>query len=186
MFYDFKNPNLKLLCDTSKDTLNIDWNIVENNLGFKLHANVKDFHSRIVSPSIDFLVQFQFDKFIKPIGNPKFDAWLSNYRQCIFESELQPLMSLQNIDIEIKYRFEIGGNSNRIWIGQFFTDFGEVSILINNDTGNVEWCDFGYGYFEIYEENPYGILSYDVQEFVELLVSSEKLRKDLIKQNKEH
>ena len=36
-----------------------------------------------------------------------------------------------------------------------------------NDTGKIEWIDCGYGYFDIYEENPNGILANSIQEFLE-------------------
>ena len=42
-------------------------------------------------------------------------------------------------------------------------------ILFNNDTGNVEWIDCGYGYFDVYEENPNGIIANDIDEFLSKL-----------------
>jgi hypothetical protein len=49
----------------------------------------------------------------------------------------------------------------------FYFNIGEILILFNNDTGKIEWIDCGYGYFDIYEENPNGILANSIQEFLE-------------------
>ena len=46
---------------------------------------------------------------------------------------------------------------------------GDFLILFNNNTGNVEWIDCGYGYFDIYEENPNGIIANDIDEFLSKL-----------------
>lgn len=63
----------------------------------------------------------------------------------------------------------IGGNDfgHRAYIRDISLNIGQISIIFNNDTGSFEWVDFGYGYFEIYEENPYGIIADMVQEFLD-------------------
>jgi len=51
-------------------------------------------------------------------------------------------------------------------IGSFFTEVGnDFLLLFNNDTGAIEWNDPGFGYFEVYEQNPYGIFANDIEEF---------------------
>ncbi|WP_154694847.1 hypothetical protein [Clostridium botulinum] len=42
--------------------------------------------------------------------------------------------------------------------------------MINNDSGKVEWIDCGYGYFDIYEENPNGVVANSLQEFLDKCV----------------
>ncbi len=175
MYYEEKNIDLKKLAETSPYTLRIDWDNIEKNVGFKLHENVKNFFSRIICKEIEFLTTFYFEKFTQTSENSeKYSNWLDDYSG-ICQTSLNPLYSLNNIEKIIKHRFEIGGESNRIHIGNFFLDIGQVSILINNDNGNIEWCDFGYGYFEVYEENPFAVMSADVQEFLDMLLSNEKL-----------
>ena len=51
-------------------------------------------------------------------------------------------------------------------LGTIDTDMGEFLILFNNDTGNIEWNDCGYGHFEVYEENPNGIIANSIDEFL--------------------
>lgn len=62
-----------------------------------------------------------------------------------------------------------GGNDfgHRAYIGEMLLNTGEISLIFNNDTGRFEWVDFGYGYFEVYEENPYGIIAETAQELLD-------------------
>ena len=43
---------------------------------------------------------------------------------------------------------------------------GQLSLLFNNDTGEFEWVDFGYGNFDTFCHNPYGIVADNTQEFL--------------------
>ncbi len=183
MDYEEKNSDLKRLAETSPYTLNIDWNNIETSIGVKLHENVKNFFSRITCKQIDFLTTFNFEQFTQTSENSeKYPHWLDE-DSGICQTDFEPLYSLNNVAEDIKHRFEIGGNSNRIFIGSFFLNIGDVAILINNDNGNIEWCDFGYGYFEVYEENPFAVMSTDVQTFLDMLVENEKTIHDVRKQN---
>lgn len=56
---------------------------------------------------------------------------------------------------------------HRAYIGELLLNIGEISLIFNNDTGSFEWVDFGYGYFEVYEENPYGLVAHSAQEFLD-------------------
>lgn len=71
-------------------------------------------------------------------------------------------------EIETAFTHWTGGNDfgHRALIGTIDTDMGEFLILFNNDTGNIEWNDCGYGHFDIYEENPNGIISNNIEEFL--------------------
>lgn len=181
MDYGKKNSGLKRLVKTPPYTLDIDWKSIEKNI--ILHENVKNFFSRITGKEIEFPAQIDFEKFIQtPENSKEYPHWFDEYSG-ICPTTLNPLYSLNDIEKTIKHRFEIGGESNRIHIGNFYLDIGDVSIVINNDNGNIEWCDFGYGYFEVYEENPFAVMSADVQEFLDMLLSNEKPEHDFPEQN---
>ncbi len=62
-----------------------------------------------------------------------------------------------------------GGNDfgHRAYIGEIIINIGQISLVFNNDTGEFEWADFGYGYFDVYSENPYGIVADNTQEFLD-------------------
>lgn len=159
-----------------KGSIDIDWNEVEKHINFKLHDNVKDYFSRAFSNnSIIGSVKFTEKDFIKPTGNKRNDTWFS-FNRCEgkVEFELEILKKAENAAFEIENAFNIwtGGNDfgHRAMIGQFYFNIGQILILINNDTGKVEWLDCGYGYFDIYDENPNGILADDIQEFLNKLV----------------
>lgn len=175
MYYTKKNSELKRLAETPSGTLDIDWKSVERNTGVNLHENVKDFFSRITGKNIDFLATFRFEEFTQTSENSaEYPHWLDGFSG-ICHTDLEPLYSLNNVERDIMRRFETGGNSNRIYIGSFYLDIGDVAIVINNDNGNIEWCDFGYGYFEVYEENPFATMSDDVQKFLDMLIVNEKV-----------
>lgn len=175
---DYEKSDLKKFSETPAYTLDIDWNSIEKNIGFKLNENIKNFFSRMTGKQIDFYVQIDFSDFVQTSENSgQYSNWLDEHSGIICAS-IDPLFSLENMEKIIKYRFETGGESNRIHIGNFNLDIGDVSILINNTNGNIEWCDFGYGYFEAYEENPFAVMSADVQEFLDMLIANEKTEKD--------
>lgn len=41
------------------------------------------------------------------------------------------------------------------------------------NTLKIDWADFGYGYFDVYEKNPYGIVADSAEEFFGKLHESE-------------
>ena len=109
--------------------------------------------------------------FIQKTGNERFDTWFS-FNECEgrLSYELYPIKVLENAEIEIEAAFTqwTGGNDfgHRAMIGTIDTNMGEFLILFNNDTGNIEWIDCGYGYFDVYEENPNGIIVNNIEEFL--------------------
>lgn len=165
--------SIKNLLTTPKDTLKIEWSEIENKIGFKLNDNLKDFYSRIICKSVKGIVDFSEEKFIKPTGNNRNDTWFS-FNECEgnVEFKLYPLSSLKNVAEYIERAFNVwtGGNDfgHRAMIGEFYFNIGQILILLNNDTGKVEWIDCGYGYFDTYEENPNGILADNIQEFFDM------------------
>ena len=89
------------------------------------------------------------------------------------EYELLPLRTIENCDKFIQSAFKkwMGDfdMGRRAMIGSFYTDVGDFLLLFNNDTGSIEWNDPGYGHFEVYEDNPYGIFARDIYEFYDKL-----------------
>ena len=168
---------LKELIHATADTIKIDWLKVEETIGFPLHYDLKNFYSRILCAeqktiSGDFILN-ETD-FIQKTGNERYDTWFSfNGSEGRLSYELYPIRTLENAHIQIKYAFTswTGGHDfgHRAWIGVINTDMGDFLILFNNDTGNVEWIDCGYGYFDVYEENPNGIIANDIDGFLSKL-----------------
>ena len=165
---DFVNSNTDTIC--------IDWEKAEEEVGFRIHQDLKDFYTRLNGTKIGGKVNFIESKFLEKTGNEEYDTWISS-NECEGNVEycLNPIKSLEHAAQEIKFAFQewTGGNDfgHRALIGEFFFNIGEILILFNNDTGNIEWVDCGYGYFDVYEENPNGILAKSMQSFLEKLCS---------------
>lgn len=89
------------------------------------------------------------------------------------EYRLSLISSLENVAQEIEFAFQEWTGENDFghsaMIGEFYFNIGKILILFNNDTGKIEWIDCEYGYFEVYEENPNGILAHSMQDFLEKL-----------------
>lgn len=152
----------------------IGWQRIEETLGFSIHKDLKDFYSRILCRKINGEVDFVEAEFLEKTGNERNDTWIS-FNECEgkVEYSLSPVKSLETANEEIEYAFKewTGGNDfgHRAMIGQFYFNIGEILILFNNDTGKIEWIDCEYGYFDVYEENPNGILANCMQDFLEKL-----------------
>ena len=154
-------------------TIQIDWEKIEEHMGFAIHKDLKDFYSRDAGKDIKDIVDFTEAKFVIKTGDERNDTWFS-FNSC--EGKVEYTLELlsknpQDAIDTIDYVFSewTGGNDfgHRACIGQSYFNIGEILILFNNDTGKIEWIDCGYGYFDIYEENPNGILANSIQEFLE-------------------
>ncbi len=160
---------------TANNSIKVDFLKIEEQLGFELHQNIKDFYSRANLKINKFEIKFKKSLFTET-DNKKFDKWLikgklNDYR-VIINLPLLPKKSESHYDfINSCFNKWTGGNDfgKRINIGEITTNMGQILILINNDNGNIEWLDCEYGYFDIYEENPHGIFSNTTQEFLEKL-----------------
>ncbi len=159
---------------TAPHTLKIDWAAVEKNLSFALHDNLKDFYSRITAKKVEGTMRYDPHEFVKEYVNK--EDWLEDsngkFPNCQFE-----LWVPENTETDYVCRFFqdaffgdwTGGNDlgRRALIGQLFINIGQLYMIFNNDTGRFEWCDIEYGYYDVYEENPYGIIADNAQEFLD-------------------
>ncbi|SHJ39982.1 hypothetical protein SAMN02745163_01869 [Clostridium cavendishii DSM 21758] len=143
---------------------------VEENLGFSLHKELKEFFSSFYFCEIQGV--------ILPNQIKSTDKW-GNW----FEFEEQNkkiIVTLEGIeskavDIEdyIKNSFECwtGGYDfgRRISIGNIYGSRGEILLVFNNDNGKVEWIDCEWGCFGNLNEDPNGVLADSLYDLINLL-----------------
>lgn len=160
--------------NTAPNTLKIDWAAVGKDLGFALHDNLKDLYSRITAKKVGGTMKYNPADFVKEYVNR--EDWLEGsnggFPNCEFD-----LWVLENTKTDYVCRFFqdaffgdwTGGNDfgHHALIGELLINIGQLYITFNNDTGRFEWVDLGYGYFDVYEENPYGIIADSAQEFLD-------------------
>ena len=171
-----ENNTIERWISTAPNTLDINWQELEKALGFPLHNNFKDFYSRIIAnEEIEGRMTFDPSKFVKEYVSAE-EGWLDEAnggrKQCEFtlipikETGSDHLLKFVN---EAFFGEWTGGNNfgHRAYIGELFLNIGQLSLVFNNNTGAFEWVDFEYGYFEVYEENPYGIVAHSAQEFLD-------------------
>ncbi|WP_252222461.1 MULTISPECIES: hypothetical protein [unclassified Clostridium] len=157
------------------NSVSVNWEKVEVELGFVICQDVKDFFSRIAGGYIKEIVDFKENYFFNTTGIYEYDHWIS-FNECEGEIELSLITPKSEDNIENfiinAFREWTGGNDfgHRVLLGDFEFNIGGVLILINNDSGKVEWIDCGYGYFHIYEENPNGVVANSLQEFLDKCV----------------
>ena len=159
---------------TAPNTLKIDWAAVEKELGFALHDTYKDLYSRITAKKVAGDMKFDPNDFVKEYVNE--EDWLEDSNDGAPECEFD-LWSLEKTDTDFACRFFkdaffgdwTGGNDfgHRALLGQLFLNIGQLYLVFNNDTGRFEWVDIEYGYYDDYEENPYGIVADSTQEFLD-------------------
>ncbi|WP_252246789.1 MULTISPECIES: hypothetical protein [Clostridium] len=170
---------------TASGKIKLDWNSVEEEVGFKLHDNLKDFYSRILgsknrilgsknkSGIISGIIKFNSIEFVNRYVNK--DNWLNDANSNNSYAEFTLCLLEQTNDkyisdfIEEAFWGEWTGENDfghRAYVGEILINMGQVSLLFNNDTGEFEWVDFGYGNFDTYSDNPYGIVADNTQEFL--------------------
>lgn len=171
--------NLGELKKTADYSVSVKWEAVEEKLGFKLHDELKKLYSRILieKPTWDF-TRFSAN-FIKSYLNPKFDDWFAEDTAEGKSTDVK-LYLLSNTDEEYLYDFfDEGFNGDwtgdndfgsRMLIGSLELSVGEILIIFNNDNGEYELNDCGYGYFPVYEDNPTGIIADSTEEFLSKLI----------------
>ena len=175
------------LKQTPAGTLNIDWDLVEAKLGFQLHDNIKNYFSRISGTyCINGLMEYDPVEFSKESISK--EAWLENASEGRSFADYA-LCLLNDIDSESVYNrlYDLffgdwtGGNDfgHRAYVGEIIINIGQITIVFNNDTGKFEWADFGYGYFDVYEENPYGIIADTTEELLEKIHIDESILAEL-------
>ncbi|MCX4298484.1 MAG: hypothetical protein OSJ73_15860 [Lachnospiraceae bacterium] len=171
-------PKIKQLQTTAAGTITINWDLVEQIIGFQLHDNLKNFYSRILGSknkygTISGQIKFNPVGFVKRYVNR--EDWLVNANNTSHAELSLDLLTETDVAYVVDYLQEAfkgawtGGNDfgNRAYIGDILINMGQITLVFNNDTGKFEWVDFGYGYFEVYEENPYGIVADHTQEFLD-------------------
>lgn len=164
---------------TKAGTIAVDWTGVENILGFQIHENLKDFYSRILAENknigmIDGIMKFNPGKFVKEYVNK--ENWLEDANGGREFCGLSLYLLGENSNEYVCQFFKnaffgdwTGGNNlgHRAYIGEILLNIGQISLIFNNNTGKFEWVDIGYGYYDVYEENPYGIIADSAQEFLD-------------------
>lgn len=159
--------------DTDPDTLKIDWAAVENELGFEVQDSLRNFYSRITAKQCKGMMKFDHKSFVKKYINR--DEWLENANGGAPKVEYE-LYPLEKTDTEYCRAFFknmffgdwTGGNDfgRRILIGELLLNIGQVYLVFNNNTGDFEWVDLEWGYCDVYEDNPYGIVADSAEEFL--------------------
>lgn len=156
--------------NTSSGSIDIDWNSVESTVKFSIHDGLKNFYSRLICNeqySVEGKYFLEESQFMKPI-NDEYDSWISLISGELY-FDLYPLKTLNNYEKSIQLAFTewTGGNNmgKRALIGSINTDVGDILLLFNNDSGEIEWNDPGYGHFDVYEDNPYGIFAENIDLF---------------------
>ena len=166
--------DLKEFLDKKAGSIEFDWDTIEKELGFPLHDGLKSFYSRVYDRFIRGEIKFKESEFLIPTGNAQFDTWFSfNKIKGNLEIRLDVIKSQEVAVSKVVGAFTEwkGGNDfgQRFLIGTLYTNIGSILILFNNETGKVEWMDCEYGYFKVYEQNPNGVFSNTVDEFIEKL-----------------
>lgn len=175
---------LEKFLNTPKNTLNVDWSLVEKKIGFEIHENIKDFYSRIVcDEKFGFRGRMRFirEKFIKSTGNKDYDNFLfTNSYTNDWDAEGNDtsyyLTVLRISDLDDLYEafykvvnpgwVQIDDFGCRVYIGRLGHRRGNVDLFINNDTGQFEWIYLERNHSNIYEENPNGLVADDIDEFL--------------------
>lgn len=179
-------PKIKQLQETAAGTLAIDWNAVEQIAGFQAHDHLKDYYSRILGSKnrygeISERIKFDAAAFVKRYVSQEDwqDNWLANANgerdHAQFSLNLLTQTDVCYVADYLQEAFHgawTGGNDfgNRAYLGEILINIGDISLVFNNDTGKFEWVDFGYGYYDVYTENPYGIIADDTQEFLDKFI----------------
>ena len=166
--------NLVDFLNSKVGTAQFDWEEIETELGFQLNEGLKNFYSKAYERVIRGEINFNEADYIVPTGNDQFDKWFSfNEIEGEIEIKLVAIKSQEDVQTRINNAFYEwkGGNDfgQRFLLGNFYMDIGSVLILFNNETGKVEWMDCEYGYFDVYEQNPNGVLANNMDEFIEKL-----------------
>lgn len=153
------------------DSICYNWEEIQENLDMQIHSHLKQYCTKAVGSNIKEAITLDSDFFVKT-GDQKNDTWL--LKEDITKNPIQLTLYLpqnkESIEDFLENAFEEWTGDNdfgqRAMIGELFTNIGEILILLNNKTGDIEWIDCGYGYFDVFEENPHGILAKSIQDFL--------------------
>lgn len=146
---------------------NIDFEKIEKDLGFEINSDLKEFYQKNVIPDH----KFQLD---------------ANNINCIYNGinwfdgdepiDVELLMIdkncedkiISNFNQEAIYGSDVNDEDIRYHLGYLVDDRGYMGLYFNNNTGEIDFCDFEYG-ADSWAECPRAVISASIKDFVELL-----------------
>ena len=172
--------------NTAPDSIKIDWSAVEEKLGFKIRDELKAFYSRGYykteghANTVCGIFDVSDSTVTIPSGNERFDKWFSS-NECEDsdrEIYLRPIPATVPAEdfIVAAFRGWRGKElqcGEKAHIGEFDVNIGEILLLFDNETGKVEWADFGFGNFSDFSEIPHGVFANSMDDFVKKMLELE-------------
>ncbi|OGO84063.1 MAG: hypothetical protein A2Y22_03355 [Clostridiales bacterium GWD2_32_59] len=153
----------------SKEPAQIEFKNVEESIGFELHRNLKEFWNSFCFNQIDGILHPSQIKLTEKWGN-----WFDYEGQN--EEILITLLGIKVDDdiskiVHTRLSSWTGGIDfgKRIELGTIEDTRGDMILVFNNDTGEIEWIDFEYGQFGDLNKDPNGVLADSIEELLELL-----------------
>ena len=150
---------------------NINFNQIETTLGFSIHNDLKEFYTKNTFVTFDY--ECTIDKKYLAVSINK-NNWFEDSDKIWVELlGNEPLDKFVKIIIRNFDQNAIYGNSDKKYETRYMLGFlederGQIGLYFNNDTGEVDWCDFEYGE-DPWEANPRGIISSSIKGFIDLL-----------------
>lgn len=148
---------------------NIDFVTTEKELGFEVHNDLKDFYQKnLFSDNIELNIDKKYLEKSVNKGN-----WFEESKNVyVILSGNEDLINfsskfIRNFDQTTIYGSETHSDK-RYLLGFLYDERGAMNLFFNNENGAVEWYDFEWG-GNNWEENPRGIISNNIQEFIKLL-----------------
>ena len=160
--------DLEYFLDCPFNSVSIDWEKTESDLGFPLQDGLKRIFSKIFSENVRGIVDFA-EGFLIPTGDEDTDEFVSDWNNK-YELTLIVIEDQEFAVEEIRDSFEKGAwsdeSSNRVLIGKLkFDSERHVDILFNNITGHIEWRGMCRGW----PVGEIGLVSNTIDEFFEKL-----------------
>jgi hypothetical protein len=150
---------------------NIDFNTIDKMLGFSVHEDLKEFYTKntFVDSDYEYMIDKKYLSKSINMGDWFEDSdkiWVELHGNVPIETFEKAVIA--NFDQNSIYgvfdqKYEI-----RYMLGYLEDDRGQIGLYFNNDTGEVDWCDFEYG-ADPWEANPRGIICRSIREFIDLL-----------------
>lgn len=147
-----------------------DFSKVEHKLGFNIHPELKGYFNSYYFDVIEGII---FPNQIKLTD--KWGSWFEFEGQ--HKNIIVTLDGIENKDINIERYIQIGFTEwtggydfgRRFHIGSMFDKRGDILLVFNNDTANIEWIDCEWGCYGDLEKDPNGILAESISHLILLL-----------------